>query len=690
MNLIRSLMGRRQFLIAAGVTSTSALALNKLAGVVDPVLQIGSAGAAERAGDSGIEGASSDRYSHLLSPIKIGNVVLKNRMMATRSLPSHLQGPETFPADPVMSHVANVARNGAAVVTLSVERYNLDDSSVQNYIAQLTDVIHFYGARANVCLTQFQEPRGYSISDITPPKQSGQMRYFMFGESKEMPISMIKEMNEGFAKTAKRYQDLGFDMACIYMSYRSSIFACSLSPVLNKRTDEYGGSLENRGRIVTELCHGIKKACGQDFLIEAQVSGEEGSGGYTIEDLVKYAKLWEGKIDILQLRGWDLPSSHPMGYNSNKGKPLTIKYTEALKKSGVKIVVAPVGGYQDLDLNEKFIAGGKTDMIAMARAFISEPEYGQKAYEGRGEDVVPCILCNKCQGNIHTPNLDVCSVNPVIGLENKISRMIGAPVTSRKVAVIGGGPAGMKAALVAAERGHKVTLYEKGDTLGGLLRHADFASFQWPLKDYKDYLIRQLKKNGIDVQLKTTATPDMIKVKKYDAVLVAVGAEPVTPNIPGADGKNVYKAVDIFGSEKALGKNIVIIGGDLIGTETGMYLAENSHTVTVLTSSKELMKSEGMHQDIDSYLDMKNFSFLTEATAKSISEGKVTYLDTSGVEKSIPADTVVVYAGFRPKMDEALKFSGSASRFFTIGDCYAVGGMVQACTRTAFAAASQL
>jgi 2,4-dienoyl-CoA reductase-like NADH-dependent reductase (Old Yellow Enzyme family)/thioredoxin reductase len=690
MNLIRSLMGRRQFLIAAGVTSTSALVLNKLSGVVEPVFQTGVARASDRTGTTGVEGAFSNKYSHLLSPIKIGNVVLKNRMMATRSLPSHLQGPETFPADPVMSHVANVARNGAAVVTLSVEKYNLDDSSVQNYIAQLTDVIHFYGARANVCLTQFQEPRGYSISDITPPKQSGQMRYFMFGDSKEMPVNMIKEMNEGFAKTAKRYQDLGFDMACIYMSYRSSIFACSLSPVLNKRTDEYGGSLENRARIVTELCQGIKKACGQDFLIEAQVSGEEGSGGYTIEDLVKYAKLWEGKIDILQLRGWDLPSSHPMGYNSNKGKPLTIKYAEALKKSGVKIVVAPIGGYQDLDLNEEFIAGGKTDMIAMARAFISEPEYGQKAYEGRGEDVVPCILCNKCQGNIHTPNLDVCSVNPVIGLENKISRMIGAPVTSRKVAVIGGGPAGMKAALVAAERGHKVTLYEKGDTLGGLLRHADFASFQWPLKDYKDYLIRQLKKNGVDVQLKTTATPDMIKAKKYDAVLVAVGAEPVTPNIPGADGKNVYKAIDIFGSEKALGKNIVIIGGDLIGTETGMYLAENGHTVTVLTSSKELMKSEGMHQDIDSYLDMKNFSFLTEATAKSISEGKVTYLDTKGIEKSITADSVVVYAGFRPKMDEALKFSGSAARFFTIGDCYEVGGMVQACTRTAFAAASQL
>ncbi|MDB9822941.1 FAD-dependent oxidoreductase [Deltaproteobacteria bacterium] len=690
MKLIRSLMGRRQFLIAAGAASTLGLGYKKITGFFNPGIQTNVAMASDKPDAEGTEEFYSDRYSHLLSPLKIGNVVLKNRMLATRSLPSHLQGPETYPADPVMSHVANVARNGAAIVTVSLEKFDLDNAGVQNYIAQLTDAIHFYGAKANVCLTQFQEPRGYSISDITPPVWSGQRRYFMFGQSKEMPVDMIHKMNEDFGKLAKRYQELGFDMACIYMSYRSSIFACSLSPAMNKRTDQYGGSLENRTRITIELCQAIKKECGQDFLIEAQVSGEEEAGGYTLEDLVKYVKLWEGYIDILQLRGWDLPSSHPMGYNSKKGEPITLRYAEAIKKSGTKIVVAPVGGYQDLDLNEEFIASGKADMIAMARSFICDPEYGQKAYEGRGEDVVPCILCNKCHGNIYTPNLDVCSVNPKLGFAHKIDRMIAEPVISRKVAVIGGGPAGMKGALVAAERGHKVTLFEKGDTLGGLLRHTDFASFQWPLKDYKDYLIRQIKKKGIEVQLKTTATHDMIKAKKYDAVLVAVGAEPVIPNIPGADGKHVYNVVDVYGKEKALGKNIVVIGGDQIGSETGMYLAEKGHSVTVLTSSNQLMKSEGSHQDIDLYQGMKKFSYITEATAKSIFGGKVTYVDAKGYEKSIQADSVVIYAGFKPKLDEALKFSGSADRFFTIGDCYAVGGFVRACTRTAFAAASQL
>jgi len=690
MSIFRSLLGRRQFLVAAGVTSTSALALNKLAGVIDPVFQTGVATASDKPGTADVKGAFSSRYRHLLSPLRIGNVVLKNRMMATRALPYYLQGPETFPADPVISHLTNLARNGAAIVTLSTDKYDLSDSSIQNYLAQVTDAIHFYGAKASIALTQFQEPQGYSISDFTPPRQSGQTRYFFFGQYKEMPVDMIKKMNEDFANQAKGYQQLGFDMACIYMSYRSSIFACSLSPAMNKRKDQYGGSHENRARVVIELCQAIKKACGQDFLIDAQVSGEEEAGGYTLEDLVKYAKLFEGYVDILQIRGKDLPSSHPMGQNFKKGKPITLRYAEAVKKSGAKIAVAPVGGYQDLDLNEEFIAGGKADMIAMARAFITDPEYGQKACEGRGEDVVPCILCNRCHGITKTPLLDVCSVNPRVGIAHKIDRMVSAPVTSRKVAVIGGGPAGMKAALTAAERGHRVTLFEKSGSLGGQLKHTDFASFQWPLKDYKDYLIRQVKKAGVELLLNTTATPDTIKVKGYEAVLVAVGAEPVISSIPGADGGKVYNVINVYGNEKTLGKNVVVIGGDKIGTQTGMYLAESGHTVTVLTSGKELIKAEGPHQVIDTYLDMKNFSFITEATAKNISEEKVTYIDAKGAEKSIQADSVVIYAGFKPRMDEALKFADSADRFFTIGDCDAVGGMVRACTRTAFAAASQL
>jgi 2,4-dienoyl-CoA reductase-like NADH-dependent reductase (Old Yellow Enzyme family)/thioredoxin reductase len=685
MDFKKKVLGRRQFLFAAGAASGSALVINRLTGRGVPALQPAAATAAEGAGDT--ENAYSRRYRHLLSPLRIGNVVLKNRMMATRALPYYLQGPETFPADPVMHHIESLARNGAAIITLGTDAYDLSDSDVHNYLAQLTDAIHFYGAKASVALTQFKEPRGYNISDMTPPVYSGQRKYFIFGESKEMPVEMIKEMNENFGKTARVYQQLGFDMACVYMSYKSSIYACSLSPAMNKRTDKYGGSHENRVRIVQELCEAIKKECGQDFLIDAQVSGEEEPGGYTLDDMVKYAKLLEGHVDILQLRGPNLAMSHPMGQNFDKGRPPTLRYAEAIKKSGARIAVAPVGGYQDLDMSESFLADGKADIIAMARAFIADPGYGEKAYEGRGEDVVPCILCNRCHGVSSAPLLDVCSVNPEIGIAHKAGRMVTAPRASRKVAVIGGGPAGMKAAITAAERGHSVTLYEKSGLLGGQLRHADFASFQWPLRDYKDYLIRQVEKAGVEVRLSTATTPEMIRKQKYAAVLLAIGAEPI---VPGNAGNKVYNVVEVYGKKTGLGKNVVVVGGGKIGGQTGMYLAETDHAVTVLTSGGDVLPAEGAHQIIDTYLEMKNFHYKTEVTVTGVSGGKVTYVNKKGRKASIQADSVVVYAGFKSRLDEAMTFADVADRFFVIGDCEEVGGYVRACTRSAFAAASQI
>jgi 2,4-dienoyl-CoA reductase-like NADH-dependent reductase (Old Yellow Enzyme family)/thioredoxin reductase len=734
MNLIHSLMRRRQFLSAATMTSASALAFGKpsAAGTSQPAVQAGVAKASNRSGTASVKGSLGNRYSHLLSPLKIGNVILKNRMIQSRSLPHFLQGPETFPSEAVISHYAGVARNGAAVVTVRDSEgmsdrkmlvgdnahmcmWDPDDPAVQNYLAQLVEGIHFYDSKASIGIN-IAIPSGYSISSyageigreheaITPglgmpggskgnpsedlDKLAAHLGRFMtLGRlsGKEIPVNLIQQMIEDTANRAKFYQNLGFDGVNIYMSYRAHMLAHALSPALNKRTDKYGGSVENRARFPLELFQTIKKACGPDFLIEAQISGEEEAGGYTMEDVIQYAKLWEGSLDILQLRAPTQLLAHPMGWNSQKSSPATLKYAETLKKSGTKIVTAAIGGYQDLALNEEYIATGKTDLIAMARAFICDSEYGKKAYEGRGEDVVPCVRCNKCHGN--TSWLSFCSVNPKLGIVNRLNRMIEAPAKSKNVAVIGGGPAGMQAAIVAAERGHKVTLYEKNDFLGGLLRHTDFAAFQWPLKDYKDYLIRQLNKTGVEVLLKTEATPDMIQKKGYDAILYAAGTDPIIPRIPGADGSNVWNVTNVYGNEKALGKNVVVIGGGR-GAEIALHLSQSGHKATVLASGKRLVEVEGPHQGID-FQNMDNFSFVLEATTTRISNAKVTYEDAKGVEKSIQADSVVVFAGFKPKKDEALKFSGLTNQFFIIGDCSGNGGDIRKCNRIAFAAASRI
>jgi len=735
MKLIQSLMGRRQFLIATGVASTCALTYKKIGNVLDS--QVNSATASEMSATDAKKENDGIRYKHLLSPIQIGNVILKNRMIHSRSLPHFLQGPETFPAEVVISHYAGVARNGAAIVTVRGSEgmsdrkarfgdnahmcmWDEDDPGVQNYLAQTAEAIHFYDSKASIGI-QIAMPSGYSISSyagdmgrdigsLSPSNLPGEKpagapagippglemasmsadfgKFMSMGtlSGKEVPVDLMQEMIEGAVKKAKYYHDLGYDGVNIYMCYRAHMLAHALSPVLNRRTDKYGGSPENRARLPLELFQAIKKACGPDFLIEAQISGEEEEGGYTIEDVVQYAKIWEGALDILQLRAPTQVLAHPMGINSQKGSPMTLKYGEALKKSGTRIVVAVVGGYQDPLLNDEYIATGKTDMIAMARAFICDPEYGKKVLEGRGEDVVPCIRCNKCHGN--TEWLSFCSVNPKLGITHRLERMIEPPASPKKVAVIGGGPAGMEAAITAAERGHKVTLYEKNDYLGGLLRHTEFASFQWPIREYRDYQIRRVKKTGVRVLLKTEATPEMIKKEGYDAILFAGGADPVIPRIPGAEGGNVWNVVNVYGNEKALGKNVVVIGIGR-GAETALHLSQCGHKVTVLTSGKVIAEMEGPHQGID-YQITDNFNYITEATVTGISKGKVTYKDAKGAEKSIPADDVVIFAGFKPRKTEALKFSGLADQFFIIGDCSGNGGEIRKCNRIAFAAASQI
>jgi len=238
-----------------------------------------------------------------------------------------------------------------------------------------------------------------------------------------------------------------------------------------------------------------------------------------------------------------------------------------------------------------------------------------------------------------------------------------------------------------------VTLYEKGSSLGGLLRHSDYSSYKWAIKDFKDYLIKRIDELGVTVILNTSATAEMIKAKGYDTILVAVGSDPIVSKIPGADGSNVYNIIDSYSKEKSMGKNIVFIGGGEFGADAGMHLAKTGHNVTMLTSEKELFPNDRPHYPItiiEAYQDLKNFSIITEGTATGISAGKVTYKDTAGSEKSIPADSVVVYSGLKPKKDESLKFYGSAKQFFTVGDCSEKGGNIQKCIRSAFFTASEV
>jgi NADPH-dependent 2,4-dienoyl-CoA reductase/sulfur reductase-like enzyme len=253
----------------------------------------------------------------------------------------------------------------------------------------------------------------------------------------------------------------------------------------------------------------------------------------------------------------------------------------------------------------------------------------------------------------------------------------------------------MEAAVTAAQRGHDVTLYEKSDALGGLLKHSVYSDHKWTLKDYMEYQIRQVKKAGITVKLNTTATPEMIKSKGYDTVIAALGAEPVsTSKMRGADGKNIMIGMDVYGREKELGKDVVFIGGGEWGVQTAMYLAEKGHNVMVLSPEQELLTLDRVHYPeyvIDTYDHMDNFDYETQVIPQRIDGKKVYYTDASGKEKSVKGDSIVIWSGLKARSDEAVAFAPSAGKgFYAVGDCTTNGGNIQRSVRSAYFAAAQI
>ena len=659
-------------------------------------------------------------YPHLLSPVRIGGMTLKNRLISSNSLPHFLQGPEPYPAEPVLNHVVDMAKNGAAVVTFAdwtnpgqrasknedgrrFPMFALDtDVSVENYICQLADQVHYFNSRISLALMPFFAPDpmydvnaepAADISKILAPR-FGERVYDSYGMDvlmragapcKELTRDMIHEIIEAQAQRARKYQAYGFDMVTLHFAYRATLFARFLSPRSNHRTDEYGGPVENRARFLLELCARIKELCGRDFPIEVQITASE-TGGTTIEETIKLASLAEGLVDIFQFRAETANLNHPTGYNSKKHRYAVLDDCAAVKASGTSILCAPIGGFLDADDMERILAEGRADLIAGARMFISDFEFYDKLKQGRGSDVVPCIRCNKC----HVPSLtgrwlSFCSVNPRMGIEHRLDRLTRPARGRRKVAVVGGGPAGMRAALMAAERLFDVTLFEKTDRLGGQLGLMDAPSFKWALVQYREWLKTQLARSSVQVRLNTAPTREMLEAEGFDAVILALGAEPKTPPIPGAE--KAYSIFTVFGAEARMGQKCVVIGGSESGTEAGLYLAENGHDVLILTRGDTLAPdATPIHyrETIDEYFQtLDNISYITGAAAAEIGDGYVIYRTADGELHRVECDDVVALGGMRARSREAAELYGAAADTYMIGDCYEVGN-IHTCNRGAF------
>lgn len=657
-----------------------------------------------------------NKYAMLLEPYRLPNgVLLKNRMEAAPSTLYFLQGPEEAPTLAQVVNHANRAKSGAGIVTImgptptpdfdtnpadpimSHYRHSFDcnNTRVQNSVAMMVDAVHCYGSKA---LARFDidgliaEYGEYDVSDGVESSwvegNNSKPRY----DLKAAPAEVMEAAAERYAEAMRVCQrEMGFDGCWIHMAYRFVFMGRCISPLTNTRTDQYGGSAENRFRFPLLVARKIKEKCGKSFIVEGSISGHDPDGtGTTLEDVCKFAKMAEGLFDILMIKAPEIDIAHPTQFDEETP---WLYMAEAIKKAAPNVAISASGGFFDPNVCEEALESGKADMIAMARSFISNNNYGQLVTEGRLEDITPCLRCNKCHISSYAdPWISVCSVNPLIGMEHLIDQFVKPSPKPCRVAVIGGGPAGMKAALTAAQRGHTVTLYEKEPVLGGQLNATSGVDIKWTLQRFKEYLIRQVEKAAIKVVLGHAPTAEELEEEKFDHVIAAVGAVPAIPPIPGADSKNVISVEQAFQQAKDLPENVAIIGGGEIGTELGIYLSRQGKNVAVLEMQDSLSKdSAPMHYRKmfkDVWEACETLTPIVNATATRIDENGVAYRLKSGEEGFAKADCVVISAGMKPCEETALQYTRAGSNFYMIGDCRKVGN-VQKALRSAFMTASQ-
>ena len=631
-----------------------------------------------------------------LSPIRIGSVLLRNRIVSAPSTIHSGSNGELYPTEDAIQFFVNRAKAGCGMVTCAGVKFGdpVDDGSntfwdlsIRNHrhkCHELSERIHYYGAKASMELMGIF-PDGYTVSDGCSIMGSPPI-------GREIPKDVMEEFKQGYADAAYELSQIGYDAILLHFGHSIPV-AQFLSPVTNHRTDEYGGSTENRCRYIIEILDAIRARVGNRMLIEVRISGDEfEEGGISLEEGIRIGELIQDKIDILQVsagmhNGKWMCRTHPCGFYPPTPN---VYLAEAFKKSGkFHIPITTLGGIGSLEEANDIISSGKADIVTIARGFIADIDLIHKGLEGRPEDVTPCIKCMRCHDSTVFGTHFQCSVNPKVGLEACLSKMEVEPAYRKKVAVIGGGPAGMRAALFAADRGHDVTLYEEKDHLGGAICFADYVSFKYPLANYKNWLVKQVEKNAVEVKLNTKATPEMIEAGGYDAVLIAVGAQPAIPPIPGIENARV--ATSVYGDEDSVGSSVIVIGGGQVGLETALHLAKLGIKATVVEMQSELAPDASPTHRTEILLEIDkepNFIPVTSARCKAVTKNSVTY-EKDGEDVTVTADTVLLCAGMKAKIAEADSFLSSAPEFAEIGDCVRPR-TVEWATKEAFYAANNL
>ena len=541
---------------------------------------------------------------------------------------------------------------------------------------------------------------GIGTSGMTPPSLE-EMR------SRAATKEQIEEAIEDVVDMCLRYKNAGFDG----MSLRGDRWGLNKST--NIREDEYNGEIEDRGRFQYELYKKIKEVCGPQFIVEVVMPGASDHGhdgqlpeGYTEEEFIRFMKYVEDVIDMVEIREPTGIGYQCLGYNSELHVHKSLDIAKHLREAGFTKTIAVNGGYHDPEEMEEIISEGFVDLISTARSFRAEPNFIEKLRTNGKEQPAPCIRCNMCHGSWN--GVCVCSVNPKDALNHRIPLIVKDPVKSKKVAVIGGGLIGMRAACLAAERGHSVTVFEKDDKLGGKAAYyAPKYPGKWPINRYMEWLRDELGRRGVtDIRLGCEPEPEDITKEGFDAVIACTGSREKRPPIPGADLPGVLLDEDVYYGTAETGSRVVFVGGGDVATETAMYLASLGKDVTVLTRSETLMKKQfyahgpfmaytiyypelGYGGNGPAWGKYDNLVPVFNAVTKNITAGSVTY-ETNGREYTIQADTVIVSGGYEPCAKEALRYADCTDEFSMAGDDRADSDSLMKGNRAAYGRAIML
>ena len=654
----------------------------------------------------------SSKFKHVYEPLEIRGVTYKNRLEFAPPGCGGGGDERGFVTPRFVEYFKPYAKGGAAIVSVgncSIDITECNDEGGQldlrfdECIGQLStfaSMCKLYGAHGqlevNHCgATQGNMPdtragfQGWAPSALITAAE--RVRAEQENRAplpvREMSKAKIEETVWKYANSVLRCKKAGMDTVLFHGAH-GNMLAQFFSTYYNRREDEYGGSARNRARFAMEVLDATRQLVGEDFVIEYRISADEyRENRMHFNDTLEFISLVKDKVDIFHVSGglhdtqgepWvmgpmHLPYTYPQMYN--------VHWCDKIKKEFPGIKLATVGAIKTLDQAEEIISGGTADIVAMMRALVADPDMPHKGAEGRELDHRPCIRC-ACfypdkygAGWRHT-----CSANPFRGKEAMYPENRVPPAAEKKkVAIVGGGPAGVQAMITLVERGHDVTLYEKGPEIGGNLLNAVLDPRKTDVKQYLTYLQNQAKTTKAKVLLNTEAKPKELAKEKYDAVFAAVGALPVKPDIPGIDQPHVMWAPDAEKEGVKTSKNVVIIGGGAVGVQAAVNLAKDGKNVTIVEIAEKLNLEGSISRLIggawilEREMDEHNVRILLSNKVEGIDKKSVKAVNVkTGEKETIPADTVLYCVGLKSLAREAESFRSCVAntRLYKIGDCY--------------------